>query len=71
MRTRIGTLQEQKAVYESAIDTLLDSKAEIDKTIDALLEKVEQVRDEIRLELLETHSKPHQIVIRYNRQGDK
>lgn len=50
-RTKLGLLQEHKAVLTAAVDSLIDAKAGIDKAIDKLVGDIEEVRGEIAREM--------------------
>lgn len=51
-RTKLGILNEQKAILTAAVDTLIDAKASIDQAIEKLVEDIEKVRIDIGAEMI-------------------
>lgn len=51
-RTKLGLMQEHKAMLTAAVDSLIDAKHGIDVAIDKLVDDIEKLRADIAGELV-------------------
>ena len=56
-RTKVGLLQEQKAMLISVLDSLTLAKQNIDQTMDNLLTELEDTKIALGLEMVEAEAK--------------